>query len=204
MVNLIAINQHPEIEALILCGGQARRMGGADKGLIPLLGKPLLTWILERLAPQVSKIKINANHNLKLYEQFELEVIEDSVSGYAGPLAGFHAGLKVCKAPYLLVVPCDSPLIDENLVKNLFDALTKNNADLAYAATSDSGKIQAHPVFCLMRKELLSSLEDFLANDRKIDLWFKKVKATEVIFSNESGFVNINTPEDLDKLSKLL
>ena len=204
MVKLTENKHLPEIEALILCGGQARRMGGADKGLIPLLGKPLLTWILERLTPQVSKIKINANHNLKLYKQFGLELIEDSISGYAGPLAGFHAGLKACKASYLLVVPCDSPLIDENLVKNLFDALTKNNADLAYAATLNLGKVRTHPVFCLMRKELLSSLEEFLVSDRKIDLWFKKIKAIEVIFSNENGFVNINTPEDLENLSKLL
>jgi molybdopterin-guanine dinucleotide biosynthesis protein A len=198
------MNQHPNIEALILCGGQARRMGGADKGLITLLGKPLLSWILERLSPQVGKISINANHHLNLYEQFGLEIIEDSVSGYAGPLAGFHAGLKSCKAPYLLVVPCDSPLIDDHLVNKLFEALQKNDVDLAYAATSNASQVQTHPVFCLMRKKLLPSLENFLVNDRKIDLWFKKVKTIEVIFPNENGFVNINSLEDLEKLSKLL
>lgn len=201
---MTAIDPLKEIEALVLCGGQASRMGGADKGLVPLLGKPLLAWVLERLSPQVRKIKINANRNLKSYEQFGLAVIEDSISGYAGPLAGFHAGLKNCELPYLLVVPCDSPLIDEHLVHHLFRALEKNDADLAYAATIESNKPQSHPVFCLMRKELLPSLEEFLENDRKIDLWFKKIKAIEVIFSNEAGFVNINTPEDLDKLSKFL
>lgn len=205
MANLKPNHVHQEIEALILSGGQAQRMGGIDKGLIPLLNKPLLTWVLEKLKKQVNEIKINANRNFETYQTFGYEVVQDLIPGFAGPLAGFHAGLKGCKHKYLLVVPCDSPLIDDSLTSNLLEALESNNADLAYAATVDSeNKIQTHPVFCLMNKELLPSLEKYLIKDRKIDLWFKQIKAVEVIFDNASGFININTPDDLDKVSKLV
>lgn len=196
---------HREVEALILSGGQARRMGGIDKGLIPLKNKPLIAWTLERLKPQVDHIKINANRNIEVYKEFGLEVIQDSLPDFSGPLAGFHAGLKTCTHEYLVVVPCDSPLIDGSLVAKLFESLITNGADLTYAATINKNKqIQTHPVFCLMRKTVLSSLEEFLKNDRKIDLWFKQINAVEVIFENETNFANINTPDELEKLSQLI
>lgn len=195
----------PAIEALILSGGQARRMGGKDKGLILLHNQPLIAWTIEKLKSQVKHIKINANRNLASYKEFGLEVIQDSLTGFAGPLAGFHAGLKACEHELLLVVPCDSPLIDSSLVAKLLNSLNANQADLAYAATfNNKHEKQTHPVFCLMRRNLLPNLEQFLKNDRKIDLWFKQINAVEVIFENENNFLNINTPDELEKISKLI
>jgi molybdopterin-guanine dinucleotide biosynthesis protein A len=196
------------IEGLILCGGKAERMGGVDKGLIKLQDKPLVTWVAENLAQQVSRINVNANRCIDQYEGFGFKVLPDVIEGFAGPLAGFHAGLKSCELPYLLVVPCDSPLLPINLAHQLLKTLSANNLDITYAATPSTNPkypIQTHPVFCLMKKDVLPSLEEFLASgDRKIDRWFKKLKNSEVIFSDENAFSNINTPEELEKITQLL
>ena len=201
MVNVPTNTSTPLIQAVVLCGGQAQRMGGIDKGLVELNHRPLLQWVIDKLSPQVDKIQINANHHIDLYERFGYEIISDIIEGYAGPLAGFHAALSTCTHPYLLTLPCDCPLIPENLASQMYTELEKNQADLVYVATvnkKNSNELQTHPVFCLMRKELLPSLENFLKTDRKIDRWFKTLKACPVIFSDETKFININTIRDLE------
>ena len=191
------------IQAVILCGGQAQRMGGIDKGLAELNHKPLLQWVIDKLTPQVHKIQINANHHIHLYEKFGYEIISDIIEGYAGPLAGFHAALSTCTLPYLLTVPCDCPLLPENLVTQMYLELEENQADLVYAATVNhekSNALETHPVFCLMRQELLPSIEIFLKTDRKIDRWFKTLKANPVVFNDKDNFININTMYELEKV----
>lgn len=201
-------NHTHEIEGLILCGGKAERMGGVDKGLIMLQGEPLAAWVAKNLQQQVAKISINANRHLDEYATLGFKVIPDAIEGFAGPLAGFHAGLKNCELPYLLVVPCDSPLLPQDLAKELMRVLEAENLDLVYAATPQEDlerPVQTHPVFCLMKKEVLPSLETFLASgDRKIDRWFKNIKSHAVMFQDEQAFANINTPEELEKIAKLL
>jgi molybdenum cofactor guanylyltransferase len=103
------------ITGLILAGGRAQRMGGIDKGLIPFLGQPLIASAIARLQGQVSGILINANRNITKYATYGYPVIIDETPDFSGPLAGFSAGLKVCKTPYLLTAPCDSPLLPVNL-----------------------------------------------------------------------------------------
>lgn len=188
------------ITGVILAGGQSRRMGGVDKGLLDFLGKPMVGHVIQRLAPQVDEILINANREVERYQAFGYPVIEDDIGEFAGPLAGLHKGMRMAKHPYVLMVPCDSPLLPLNLVKRLMHGLIERDADLAVAKTG----AQAHPVFCLCRKALLPGLENFLANGgRKIDAWYSNLEVAEISFNNNAqAFANINTPEELLGLEK--
>ena len=168
-------------------------MGGVDKGLQPLRGKPMIDWVLARLAPQVGEVIINANQNIPRYEAYGYRVVSDEIAGFAGPLAGLHAGLKVAANPLVVTVPCDSPFLPNDLVSRLSGAL--KNHDLAVAKTGE----QPHPVFSLMKRQVRESLEAFLAaGGRKIDAWYAALKVVEVSFDDEAdAFRNINTLEEL-------
>jgi molybdenum cofactor guanylyltransferase len=186
------------ISAVILAGGQGRRMGGVDKGLVPLQGRPMVEWVLERLRPQVDEVLINANQNLDRYRGIGVPVFSDDIGGFAGPLAGLHAGLGHATHPLVVTAPCDSPFLPEDLVARLADALEAQGADLAVAHTFE----QAHPVFCLCRREVLPHLDAFLsAGGRKIDRWYETLKVVAVQFDDEEdAFRNINTREELGQL----
>ena len=168
-------------------------MGGVDKGLVHLRGKPMVAWVLERLAPQVGEIVINANQNLEAYAAFGHRVVPDDVGGFAGPLAGLHAGLAAVAHELAVTVPCDSPFLPADLVARLRAALGAN--DLAVAKTGD----QPHPVFSLVRRSVHAHLGAFLAGGgRKIDAWYASLKVVEVPFDDEAdAFRNINTREEL-------
>jgi molybdopterin-guanine dinucleotide biosynthesis protein A len=183
------------ITGLVLAGGQGRRMGGVDKGLQLLRGKPLAQWAIERLAPQVDEVLINCNQNPEAYARFGRRLVPDEVGGFAGPLAGLHAGLKAAAHPLVATVPCDSPFLPLTLVSTLLDSL--EDRDLAVAKTGD----QAHPVFALVRKNVLQNLERFLAEGgRKIDAWYASLRTVEVRFDDEAdAFRNINTLEELGR-----
>jgi molybdopterin-guanine dinucleotide biosynthesis protein A len=183
-----------EVSGIVLAGGQGRRMGGVDKGLQLLRGKPMVAWVLERLAPQVSEILVNANQNLESYARFGYRVVPDALGGFAGPLAGLHAGLGAASHPLAVTVPCDSPFLPLDLVARLRGALGAN--DLAVAKTGD----QPHPVFSLVRRAVLGHLAEFLAGGgRKIDAWYASLKVVEVPFDDEADtFRNINTREELN------
>ena len=181
------------ISGIVLAGGQGRRMGGVDKGLVPLHGKPMVAWVLERLAPQVDGILVNANQNAAAYAAFGHPVVPDAIGGFAGPLAGLHAGLAAAGRPLAVTVPCDSPFLPLDLVARLRDAL--GDCDLAVAKTGD----QPHPVFCLVRTSVRDHLGKFLSSGgRKIDAWYATLKVVEVSFDDEAdAFRNINTREEL-------
>lgn len=186
------------ISGIILAGGQATRMGGADKGLISLQKKPLIAHVISRLQPQVGEIIINANREIVAYETFGLLVLKDENEEFIGPLAGFALGLKHAKHEYVLTVPCDSPLLPLDLVERLYKGMTDARADIA-AACSDG---DTHPVFCLMKKSVLPSLMEYLASgERKVSAWQKSQQYVEVDFSDCSdAFVNLNTMEQLREL----
>ena len=181
------------VTGIVLAGGQGRRMGGVDKGLQPLRGKPMIGWVLDRLKPQVAEVIVNANQNIEKYEAYGHHVVRDEIGGFAGPLAGLHAGLKFAKHPLVVTVPCDSPFLPADLVSRLQAALGANH--LAVAKTGE----QAHPVFSLMKRDVRESLEAFLAQGgRKIDAWYAALKVVEVSFDDEAdAFRNINTLEEL-------
>ncbi|MEO7335663.1 MAG: molybdenum cofactor guanylyltransferase MobA, partial [Caldimonas sp.] len=176
---------HDEITGLILAGGRGSRMGGVDKGLQNHHGTPLALHALLRLAPQVGPMMINANRNLGAYESMGAPVWPDSLPDYAGPLAGFLAGLERCETPYLVTVPCDSPLFPDDLVERLGRALIEADAEIAYAETREGDRVQTHPVFCLMKATLMESLVRFTqGGQRKIDRWTAQHRCAAVLFDD--------------------
>ncbi|MCL4687303.1 MAG: molybdenum cofactor guanylyltransferase MobA [Burkholderiales bacterium] len=188
------------VTGLVLAGGQGSRMGGVDKGLAPFRGRPMVAHAIERLAPQVDEILVNANRNPEAYARFGHRVIADEIPGFAGPLAGFERGLAHARGQLVATVPCDSPFLPADLVARLRAALESAGAQLAVARTGD----QPHPVFCLMRREVHASLAAFLASgQRKIDKWYASLSVVEVAFDDEAdAFANINTRDELAGLEK--
>jgi molybdenum cofactor guanylyltransferase len=183
------------VTGVVLAGGQGRRMGGIDKGLVELDGRSMIARVLERFAPQVDEVLINANQNLDRYRAFGFDVVPDAVGGYAGPLAGLHAAMMRATRPLVCTVPCDSPFLPPDLVARLSAALATAGAQLAVARTFD----QPHPVFCLVRRDVLPHLDAFLAaGGRKIDAWYATLAVVEVAFDDEAeAFRNINTADEL-------
>jgi molybdopterin-guanine dinucleotide biosynthesis protein A len=180
---------------VILAGGRGSRMGGVDKGLKVLRGRPMVAWVLERLAPQADEVLINANQNPAAYAAFGHRVIPDEIAGFAGPLAGLHRGLSEAAHDLVATVPCDSPFLPRDLIARLRAAMENAGADLAVAKTGD----QPHPVFCLCKKGVLPGLSGFLAaGGRKIDAWYSSLKVVEVQFDDQpDAFSNINTVDEL-------
>ena len=187
----------PQITGVVLAGGLGRRMGGIDKGLQELHGQPMVQRVIERLAPQVDELLINANQNGERYAAFGHRVVPDQIPDFAGPLAGLHAALSAATHPLVATAPCDSPFLPADLISRLFSALTAANADLAVAKTFD----QPHPVFCLCQRSVLPHLTEFLeSGGRKIDRWYATLKIVEVAFDDEAdAFENINTREELGR-----
>jgi len=184
-----------DITGVILAGGQGRRMGGVDKGLQYLNGRPLVQWVLERLAPQVHTVLISANQNPERYAEFGCAVLPDTIPDFAGPLAGLQAALAHAATPLIATVPCDSPFLPADLVERLHAALQARHADLAVPRTGD----RAHRAFCLTRREMLPKLDAFLnSGERKVGLWHASLNVVEVAFDDQAdAFSNINTAEEL-------
>ena len=185
-----------EITGVILAGGQGRRMGTVDKGLRELRGKAMAAWVIERFAPQVDEVLINANQNLDVYARFGYRVIPDEIGGFAGPLAGLQRGLSEASHPLVATSPCDTPFLPVDLVARLHAALEAGAAQLAVARTGD----QPHPVFCVCRRDVLPHLTAFLQQGgRKLDAWYATLNGVEVAFDDQPGaFSNINTQAELD------
>lgn len=187
------------ITGLILAGGAARRMGGGDKGLTELAGKPLIEYALARLAPQVDALIINANRNVARYADYGHPVVTDQRQGFQGPLAGMASGLKAAETEFMVCAPCDSPLLPEDLVGRLFRQLREQDAELSVAHNGE----RLQPVFTLMRAALADSLLAFLdGGGRKIDQWFQRHQLAVADFSDQpAAFSNVNSPEELDAMA---
>jgi len=194
-----------KITGLILAGGRGTRMGHVDKGLQPFRGATMVAHVMQRLAPQVGSIAINANQNLDQYAAIGAPVWPDELEGFEGPLAGLETGLRRCSTDYLVTAPCDSPFLPSDLVARLCDAMQEQGADLALAETEeadDSGtlRIQPHPVFALVKKSALPHLAAFLAGGgRRMDGWYGAIKVARVRFDDASAFRNINTLRELQQ-----
>ena len=191
-----------KVTGLVLAGGRARRMAGRDKGLIELAGRPMVHWVVERLVPQAASVLISANRSIERYSDFGFEVIRDVDDGFLGPLAGISVGLTQAATPWLVTVPCDSPLLAGNLVVRLSAAVPENGAGIAVA--HDGNRLQ--PVFSLIHRDLAPDLVDFLrSGGRKIDLWLDRHVWARVDFSDQPDmFLNVNTPEELAELEQRL
>jgi molybdopterin-guanine dinucleotide biosynthesis protein A len=205
-------NNAPGITGLILAGGRGSRMGGIDKGLQNFRGLPLALQTLMRLQVQsqpLQEVLINANRNLSAYESLGVPVWPDSIDGFAGPLAGFLAGLERCETPLLLTVPCDTPLFPLDLVERLVQAMDAQDADMAMAAAPEAdGTVRPQPVFCLLKTDLLESLVKFTqGGGRKIDAWTGQHRCAIVPFDlpgdSPQAFANANTLAELQQLEAL-
>ena len=189
-----------DVTGLVLAGGMGRRMGGVDKGLVPLDERPMVAHVIERLTRQVGAIVINANQNVERYEALGYPVVRDTIGGFAGPLAGLHAGLSAATSRYVVTSPCDSPFLPLDLVARLAGGLEAASAQLAVAHTF----AQPHPVFALVGRDVLPHLAAFLeGGGRKIDAWYASLRVAAVQFDDcEDAFRNINTPDELAAAGK--
>ena len=186
-----------DITGLILAGGNARRMGGVAKGLLPMQGRSMIAHAIARLGPQVGEIMISANS--ADYDRLGLSVVHDLVadpiSGRAGPLAGLHAGLLACATPWLVTVPCDAPFLPPDLVGRLASARSASRQSRLFVAESPRG---LEPGFLLCHVSLADDLGRWLAaGGRKAQAWLAEQSALAVEFPDAHAFANINTPEEL-------
>lgn len=202
--NLIRDPQYPPdaITGLVLAGGLARRMGGMDKGLVELAGRPMIEHVLDALRPQVGALLINANRNVDRYAAYGFPVISDTLQGFMGPLAGVLAALQRLATEFLVTVPCDAPLVAPDLVGRLHAACVANDADVAVATDG----LRQQPVFLLLRAGTAASLEAYLSGGgRKIDTWFAGLRLAEADLSDAlDTFVNVNDPDERQRLEARL
>lgn len=189
------ISSLPSVTGVILAGGQARRMGGEDKGLILFNDKPLIAHVIATLKPQVDTLVINANRNIDLYQAFKYPVISDSLDDFCGPLAGMLSAMQTVDTDYILTTPCDSPSISPQLRQRMMETLLIEQADIAVAHNGE----RLQPVFCLIPCRLKADLESYLQQGgRKIDTWLANHAMAVVDFSDQAdSFMNVNHPEDL-------
>ena len=184
-----------DITVVILAGGKGSRMGGQDKGLVNYQNQPLIAHVIPSICMQTTKIVINANRNREAYAVYGYPVVEDSLSDFQGPLAGFLACMSRVTTDYILTMPCDGPLIAPNYLARMLQVMQKTSCEVAIA--SDGDRMQ--PVYALIPVALKASLQQYLsAGDRKIDLWYKQHQIELVNFSDQKiMFTNINSPADL-------
>jgi len=197
----------PPVVGVLLAGGQSRRMGGGDKCLRLLGGRPILARIIERVRPQVRHLILNANGDPGRFAEYGLPVTEDSVAGFAGPLAGVLAGLDWAAAhapdcPMVATVPTDAPFLPVDLVARLLAAV--EGADLACAASNG----QPHPVVGLWPVRLRDALRRAMSEEdvRKVDAWTGRYRLATVDFpcAPVDPFLNVNRPEDLAEAERVL
>jgi molybdopterin molybdotransferase len=199
-----------KVTGLILAGGRGTRMGRVDKGLQPFQGATLAAHVLRRLAPQTATVVVNANRNLPQYQALDgvAAVVPDAMGGYEGPLAGLQTGLQHCATELLLTAPCDSPFLPLDLAERLYAALLAEGADLAVAVTMERDEQdpaaapyrQPHPVFSLLKADLLPQLDAYLATGaRRMEGFFKTLRTAEVLFDDANAFRNINTLQELQR-----
>lgn len=190
------------VTGVVLAGGEARRMGGRDKGLLELAGRPLAAYALDALKPVAGTVLISANRHRESYVKFGCPVIADRAGGFHGPLAGLLSAMEAAHSPVLLAVPCDTPLLDAGLLRRILAPLSDAAVEIAVA--HDGHRL--HPVIMAVRSNLSGSVADFLAaGERKLGLWIERHRWVAVDCSDRAeALVNVNTPEDLARVKALL
>jgi molybdenum cofactor guanylyltransferase len=197
------------VVGVLLAGGLARRMGGGDKCLRTLGGRPILAHVIARARPQVAALVLNANGDPARFAGFGLPVAADVVEGFAGPLAGVLTGMNWARAnrpdrPWIVTIATDTPFFPGDLVARMLDAIAQDEADLACAASGG----RAHPVFGLWPVRLADQLRTAMIDEgiRKVDVWTARYRLVEVAFPTDpiDPFFNTNRPDDLAEAERLL
>ncbi|HOV03463.1 MAG TPA: molybdenum cofactor guanylyltransferase MobA [Hyphomicrobiales bacterium] len=203
----------PHIAGIVLAGGRSTRMGGHEKALLDLAGRPMLAHVVARVAPQVARLAINANGDPARLSAFGLAVVADTVAGHAGPLAGLLAGLEWAKAEMpdaraLLTVAADTPFLPADLVTRLEAASARGSAIVL--ARSAAG---LHPVIGLWPVALADDLALWLADpdNRKVRRFVDRHPSADLVFADleiagttVDPFFNVNTPGDLATAASIL
>lgn len=193
----MGIPQPAEITAVVLAGGRGTRMGGQDKGLLPLHGRPMIAHVIERLRPQVGSLVISANRNLDRYAAFGYPVVKDTIPDGPGPLAGLLAGFVESGTEWVMTVPCDTPLLPADLVRRLARAVAQSGARLATVRAGE----RTHAAFMLAHRALAADLEAFLAaGERRVQSWQERQNRVVETFADATAFANVNTPGELQRL----
>jgi len=185
------------ITAVILSGGRSSRMQGKDKGLILLNDKPLISYVVDMVDGKVGRLLISANRNVETYQQYG-GVISDELADFQGPLAGISKAMSVVSTTHLLVLPCDSPLVNEIVIDRLIQCMTDKDMDICVAGDG----VRIHPTFALIKTSLKDNLLDFLdSGKRKLGLWIEQNDFQKVDLSDQPKvFINLNNPQDFDKI----
>lgn len=188
------------ITGVILAGGQARRMGGVDKGLTLFARRPLVEWVIAALAPQVDTLLISANRHLDVYAAYGFPVVTDIEPGFQGPLAGVFSAMSAAQTEWILTAPCDGPQLPLDLCGRLADARVKQDAELA--VVTDGARIQ--PLYALLPVALADSLGAFLAGgERQARRWLSQHRVALADFSDQPEcFANLNSPAEASELER--
>ena len=184
-----------QLTGVILAGGRGLRMGGQDKGLVSLQGKPLAVHVRDRLAPQVGSLLLNANRSIQAYSELGFEVVSDLVEGFEGPLAGILTGLNSASTEWVLFSACDTPWVPKDLAERLWQAVGQSRDGVAVA--HDGERMQW--LSCLVHKERLASVAQALTDDiRSMKGWLAPLDVAVADFSDQAAaFANLNSREEL-------
>jgi molybdopterin-guanine dinucleotide biosynthesis protein A len=179
----------------ILAGGEGRRFGGLDKGLVEFRGRPLVAWTLDALRPQVGEVVISANRNLEAYAALGVRIVSDDAGGgHPGPFAGLVRLLEAVDSDWLLCVPCDAVRLPSDLAVHLQACARDHAAEIV--ALHDGAEL--HPLFCLVRTTLAADARAcFEAGERSPREWFRR---HAFALLQGPAPLNLNTPEDLAAL----
>lgn len=207
------MNAREHVVGIVLAGGKSSRMGGGDKCLLPLGGRPILAYVIERLKPQVAELIVSANGDPARFSAFGLPVVADRLGGYAGPLAGILAGLEWTRtnrpeSRFAITAASDTPFLPLDLVDRLWHAAGEGAAKLAVARSAEG----MHPVFGLWPVTLAPDLEaSLMSGDRKVSDWVIQHQAKEVVFPpleiagrTIDPFFNVNRTDELDAAEAFL
>ncbi len=187
-----------QLTGLILAGGQGRRMGTRNKGLIDIAGRPLVDYAADLLKPYVQRLLVCSNDQQDHYQSLGYSVIDDGEFARQGPLAGILAGIRATKTPWLAIIPCDQLTLPEKVYPALAKAATQCPVGMAVACD----KHRMHPTCAVIKRNVGKSLQQrIVTGELKAGLWFEEMNAARVVFEDVE-FINLNTPKDLNRFNQ--
>ena len=189
------MDERSAVTGVVLAGGRSTRMGGQDKGLIQLNGRPLWRWVADCLSSQTNSVVISANRNIDIYRASGIVVIQDSLADFQGPLAGMLSVMQQSAGDWFLFCSCDTPYIPADLLSRFKEKL--NEAPAVWVSDGE----RDHPTIVLLHRCLIPSLESYLqAGERRVMVFLRHSGGHSVDFSDRrAAFLNVNTPEELER-----